>query len=91
MIRRELCQSLPHPWRSLGSQGLAYRPNSEFLLERHCKRLRARPCNPFGRIEFDLAALRVVGLRQPVIDSHFSDGGFQNLHQVLNRLIAKNR
>ena len=41
--------------------------------------------------EFDLAALRVVGLRQPVIDGHFSDVGFQNLHQVLNRLIAKSR
>ncbi|MGA9575985.1 MAG: hypothetical protein WBV90_00055 [Terrimicrobiaceae bacterium] len=61
--------------------------------------LRGLPSAHFGKElhraelvgEFDLAALRVVGLRQPVIDGHFSDGGFQNLHQVLNRLIAKNR
>jgi hypothetical protein len=30
--------------------------------------------------EFDLAALRVVGLRQAVIGGNFSDGSFQNLH-----------
>ena len=36
--------------------------------------------------EFDLAALRVVGLRQAVIGGYFSDGRFQNLHQVLNCL-----
>ena len=37
--------------------------------------------------KFDLAALRVVGLRQPVFGGYFSDGRFQNLHQVLNCLI----
>ena len=30
--------------------------------------------------EFDLAALRVVGLRQAVISGNFSDGSFQYLH-----------
>ena len=38
--------------------------------------------------KFDLAALRVVGLRQAVIGGYFSDGSFQNLHQVLNRLVG---
>jgi hypothetical protein len=37
--------------------------------------------------EFDLAALRVVELRQAVIGGNFSDGRLQNLHQVLNCLI----
>ena len=37
--------------------------------------------------EFDLATLRVVGLGQPMIGGYFSDGRFQNPHQVLNRLI----
>jgi cytochrome c peroxidase len=37
--------------------------------------------------KFDLASLRVVGLRQAVIGGYFSDGRFQNLHQVLNCLI----
>jgi hypothetical protein len=27
-------------------------------------------------------------LRQPVIGGYFCDGSFQNLHQVLNRLVA---
>ena len=39
--------------------------------------------------EFDLAALRVVGLRQSVINGHFSDGDFQNLYQVLNCLRSR--
>ena len=30
--------------------------------------------------KFNLAALRVVGLRQSVIGGYFSDGRFQNLH-----------
>jgi hypothetical protein len=33
--------------------------------------------------DFDLATLRVVGLGQAVIGGYFSDGRFQNLHQVL--------
>jgi hypothetical protein len=37
--------------------------------------------------EFDLAALRVAGLRQSVIGGNFSDGRFQNLHQASNGLI----
>ena len=41
--------------------------------------------------ELDLAALRVVGLRQSVINGHFSDGGFQNLYQVLNCLRSLHR
>jgi hypothetical protein len=57
--------------------------------------LRGVPAAHFGKElhrselvgEFDLAALRVVGLRQPMISGHFSDGRFQNLNQVLNCLI----
>ena len=37
--------------------------------------------------DFDLAILRVVGLRQPMIGGYFSDGRFQNLHQVSNCLL----
>jgi hypothetical protein len=56
--------------------------------------LRSGPSAHFGKElhraelvgEFDLAALRVVGLRQSVINGYFRDGSFQNLHQVLNRL-----
>jgi hypothetical protein len=58
--------------------------------------LRGLPSAHFGKElhrasllgEFDLAALRVVGLRQSVIDGYFSDGRFQDLHQVLNCLLS---
>ena len=39
--------------------------------------------------EFDLATLRIVGLRQAVIGGYFSDGRFQNLHQVSNCLRSR--
>ena len=50
--------------------------------------LRLVPSTHFGKQlhrteliwEFDLAALRVAGLRQSVINGHFSNGRFQNLH-----------
>ena len=58
--------------------------------------IRCRPSTHFGKQlhraelvrKFNLATLRVVGLRQSVIGGYFSDGSFQNLHQVLNCLIS---
>ena len=56
--------------------------------------LRLIPTTHFGKElhraelvwEFDLATLRIVGLRQSVIDGYFSDGRFENLYQILNCL-----
>ena len=53
-------------------------PSAHFGKELHCAELVG---------EFDLAALRVVGLCQPMIGGYFSDRRFQNLNQVLNCLI----
>ena len=85
LIRHSDC-SVPLPCCSLKLWSISWRSGAchPHILARSC----IAP-SLFGK--FDLAARRVVGLRQPVIDGHFSNGGFQNLHQVLNRLIAKNR
>jgi hypothetical protein len=39
--------------------------------------------------KFNLATLRVVGLRQSVIGGDFCNGRFQNLHQVLDCLTPR--
>ena len=54
------------------------------------------PCTHFGEQlhraklvgKFNLAALRVEGVRQAVIGGNFADGSFQDLNQVLNCLVA---
>jgi hypothetical protein len=58
--------------------------------------LRGLPSAHFGKElhraklvrEFDLAILRVVGLRQAVFGGYFADGGSQNRYQILNCLLS---
>jgi hypothetical protein len=49
------------------------------------KNRRSRVIAAEALLPVSLAALRVLGLRQPV-DGHFSNGGFQNLHQGIESL-----
>jgi 2-polyprenyl-3-methyl-5-hydroxy-6-metoxy-1,4-benzoquinol methylase len=51
MVRRELCQSLPHPWRSLAATVLRTALTRSSCFERHCERLRARRCNPSAELK----------------------------------------